>query len=147
VDVLQAVDEVVVAGQRPGVDEPFPQRLVEHLVDQRALARSGRTRDRDQRAERQRDVDRLEVVLAGPADHQGLAIAGSAPRRRGDRSLARQELPGRRRLARQQVVERALDDHAAAVHAGAGTHLDEMIGGADRVLVVLDDDKRVADVA
>ena len=35
----------------------------------------------------------------------------------------------------------------AAVHARAGPHLDDVIGGANRVLVVLDDDHRVADVA
>ena len=35
----------------------------------------------------------------------------------------------------------------AAVDAGAGPHLDEVIGGADGVLVVLDDDHGVADVA
>ena len=33
------------------------------------------------------------------------------------------------------------------MNAGARTHLDDVIGGADRVLVVLDDDHRVADVA
>ena len=30
---------------------------------------------------------------------------------------------------------------------GPGPHLDDVVGGADRVLVVLDDDHRVADVA
>ena len=33
------------------------------------------------------------------------------------------------------------------MHAGPWSHLDDVIGGADRVLVVLDDDDRVADVA
>ena len=33
-------------------------------------------------------------------------------RRRRDRALAREELPGRRRLAREHVVERALHDDA-----------------------------------
>jgi hypothetical protein len=33
------------------------------------------------------------------------------------------------------------------VHARAWPHLDDVIGGANRVLVVLDDDDRVADVA
>ena len=34
-----------------------------------------------------------------------------------------------------------------AVHARAGPHLHQVVGGADGVLVVLDDDDRVADVA
>ena len=33
------------------------------------------------------------------------------------------------------------------VHAGPGAHLDDVVGGANRVLIVLDDDHRVADVA
>ena len=35
----------------------------------------------------------------------------------------------------------------AAVHAGPRAHLDDVIRGANRILVVLDDDHRVADVA
>ncbi len=35
----------------------------------------------------------------------------------------------------------------AAVHAGAGAEVDDVVGAADRVLVVLDDDHRVAEVA
>src|SRR3546814_6937985 len=35
----------------------------------------------------------------------------------------------------------------AAMHAGAGTKIDEMVGGSNRLLIVLDDDHRVAEVA
>ena len=44
-------------------------------------------------------------------------------------------------------LHRALGDHVAAVLAGAGTHVDDPVGGAHHLLVVLDDDQRVADVA
>ena len=94
-----------------------------------------------------RHVDRLEVVLARAADDERLAVARAALRRRRDRALAREELARRRRLALEHVVDRALHDDASAVHAGARPHLDDVIGGANRVLVVLDDDHGVADVA
>ena len=81
------------------------------------------------------------------ADRQRLAVALPPLLRHGDRAPARQELPGRRRLALEHVVEGPLHDHGAAVHARARPHLDDVIGGANRVLVVLDDDHRVADVA
>jgi hypothetical protein len=42
---------------------------------------------------------------------------------------------------------RALRHHAAAVHARAGAHVDHVVGGVDHVLVVLDHDHAVADVA
>ncbi len=66
---------------------------------------------------------------------------------RRDRPLAGEELPGRRRLAREHVVERPLHHHLAAVDARPGAHLHDVVGGADGVLVVLHDDDRVADVA
>ena len=45
------------------------------------------------------------------------------------------------------VGGRALGDDASAVHAGAGADVDHVIGGEDRVLVVLDHDHGVAEVA
>ena len=70
-----AVDAVVLARQRPRVHQPLPQRLVEDLVDQRALARPGRAGDRHEHAERERHVHRLEVVLPRAAHHERLAVA------------------------------------------------------------------------
>src|SRR5262245_57858262 len=59
-------------------------------------------------------------------------------RRRGQRS-ARD-----RALARDQVGERTVDDDLAAVAPGPGSQVDDVLGAADRLLVVLDDDDRVA---
>ena len=42
---------------------------------------------------------------------------------------------------------RALGDHAAAVHPGSRTHVEDVVGAVDRLLVVLDDDDGVADIA
>ncbi len=38
-------------------------------------------------------------------------------------------------------------DDGAAMDAGAGPHVDKIVGRADRILVVLDDEDRVAEVA
>ena len=40
-----------------------------------------------------------------------------------------------------------LGDDLAAAHAGAGPHVDDIVGGADRVLVMLDDEHGVAEIA
>ena len=48
---------------------------------------------------------------------------------------------------RLDLARRALRDDLAAVLARAGPHVDDVVGGADRLLVVLDDDHRVAEVA
>ena len=45
------------------------------------------------------------------------------------------------------LLRRALGHHFAAVHAGARAEVDHPIGGADGLLVVLDHEDRVAEVA
>ena len=44
-------------------------------------------------------------------------------------------------------VDAAGADHLAAVLAGAGPDVDDVVGDSDRLLVVLDDEDRVAEVA
>src|SRR5262249_33937340 len=62
-------------------------------------------------------------------------------------ALAGQVLTGQRILRGEDVLELSLRDDLAAVRAGAGADVEDVVGGADRVLVVLDDDDRVAEVA
>src|SRR5690606_12157412 len=45
-----------------------------------------------------------------------------------------------------EVGQRALGDDGAAVDAGAGANVDDVVGGLDGVFVVLDDQDGVADV-
>ena len=45
------------------------------------------------------------------------------------------------------LVRRAFRHHLAAMHAGARAHVHHMVGGQDRLLVMLDDEYRVAHVA
>src|SRR4029079_1238364 len=64
-----------------------------------------------------------------------------------DAAFAGKILPGQRTLRRENVLVAALRDDFAAMHAGAGTDVDDVIGHADRILVVLDDDDRIAKTA
>ena len=94
------------------------------------------------------DVDVLQVVLAGAVDDQ-LAARRRRPAdgRDRDRPAAGEVGAGDRLLVGQQVLARAAVDDLAAVLAGARPDVDDPVGGADGVLVVLDDDQRVAQVA
>ncbi len=47
----------------------------------------------------------------------------------------------------QNVLGRAFGDDVAAMHAGAGADIDDIVGGEDGVLVMLDDDDGIAEVA
>jgi len=96
--MLRAVEPIVIPRQRARIHQPLPQRLVEDLVHQRALARSGRPRDCHQRAQRKGHVHALEIILPSPADLQYLPISLAPMLRLGDRPL-RRLLAGRHRCA------------------------------------------------
>ncbi len=74
-------------------------------------------------------------------------MAGAADRRHRDLRLPVRYWPVMLSGLAMIAVGRALGDDVAAMDAGARPHIDEPVGGADRLLVVLDDDDRVAEVA
>ncbi len=100
------------------------------------------------RAERERHVHAAQVVLAGALDHDFPGL-GTLPARLGYRD----DLPagevgaGQRVRAVQQFLQRPGDNDVAAVLARPGPDVHHPVGGADGVLVVLDHDQRVAEVA
>ena len=84
----------------------------------------------------------------GADDCERLALLGRAPLvRQRDLPRAGEVLPGEAVGVGHDVVGRALRDDLAAVDAGAGADVDDVVGLHDGVLVVLDDDHGVADVA
>src|SRR5690606_2011501 len=87
-------------------------------------------------------------VVAARATHSKHPLAWrSSPRRNLDAPAAREVLAGEGSFAGDDIGWRAAHDDLAAMHPGAGPHVDHMVGGADRILVVLDHDDRVAEVA
>jgi hypothetical protein len=134
------------AGPHPRAVEPVRDGLVEHLVDERRLARARHARDAAEHAERDPRVDALEVVLGRPEDVD-------VPRRpapalgRLDPPCARQVLARQRLRDGLDVARRALGDDMPTVLARARPDVDQVVGGAHRALVVLDHEHGVAEVA
>ena len=116
----------------------------DRAVDQRALARAGDAGDDAQHAERDVDVDVAEVVRrrrrAPPARRSPCAptslSAGPVV-----------EVPAGDGVAGAQPVDGALEADLAAVGAGAGAEVDDVVGDRDRLRLVLDDQHGVALVA
>ena len=120
---------------------------VQDLVDERALARARHPGHRDERAERERHVDVAQVVLPGALHHERLAVAASPLGGDRDLPLATQVRPGDRARLGQQALQRAVRDDLAAVLPRPGPDVDHPVRRPDRLLVVLHDQHRVAEVA
>ena len=93
--------------------------------------------------------DVLEIVGAGADDLQ-LALRIDGLRRAFGMGISRTPVrysAGEAGGVGEQLGGRALRDDLAAVDAGAGADVDDVIGGEDRVLVMLDDEHGVAEVA
>ena len=129
------------------VAEPAAERRVERLLDERALARAADARHDAEDAERERDVEVLEVVAACAGEAElpvvgGRRRSGTATRRRPLRKSPVAE-PGDRGDPR----GRADVEQVPARLARPRADVHEQVGRAHDRLVVLDDDHRVARVA
>src|SRR4029079_18741060 len=114
---------------------------------QGGLAAAGDAGDAGEQAERNLGGDVLEVIAAGVDD---LELATRVVRTAlGDRyhQFAGEIFAGDGVGVADQVVDLALGDDVAAVDAGAGADVEHVVGGADSVLVMLDHDHGVAEVA
>ncbi len=92
---------------------------------------------------------RLQVVAARALDRQH-ARADRRDARRAGIGICRwpaRYWPVSECGASADLLRRALRDDLPAVLAGAGPHVDDVVGGRDRVVVVLDDDHAVAEIA
>ena len=96
VDLLDAEDGIVGAGKGLGTVQRAGERGVEHVFHQRTLAAAAGTGDDGKRAQRDLDVDVLEVVVAGAADFEPGGVGGEqASRGRQARGATREILPSR----------------------------------------------------
>ena len=113
-------------------------------VDQRALARPGHAGHDDEHAERDVDVDVLQVVVVGAAH---LQRARPRPHRRASASPGRRG--GDRSACRWRAAHRRVPSNTTSppARAGARTQVDDVVGDRDRLRLVLDDEHRVALVA
>ena len=123
--------------------------LEHHLVHQGGFPGTGNARDRHHHAERDLDVEVLEVVKRRTGEpYHALGIHGAGGARRRHLQFARQVARGERGgAAGQQFLHGTLEDDLAAVFAGAGPQIDDVIGGAHDFRVVLDHHDGISDLA
>ena len=148
VEQFQALDPLIGRRRVRGVVQPPRGGLVERLDGEGRLAAAGDPGDAGEGALRNLGGDVLQVV-AGGADHPQHVLFGNRSALLGHLDLAGagKVLAGQAAGLGHDVGGRALGDHFAAVDAGGRAHVDDVVGREDRLLVVLDHQHRVAEIA
>jgi hypothetical protein len=117
------------------------------LGDEGALAAARNARHGGEGAEGDGDVETLEVVLASSADQEALPAPLATRLRDRNLALAAEVSAGDGARLGEDRLEPAVGDDLAAVLSGHRADVDDPVRGPDRLLVVLDDEHRVAQVA
>ena len=121
--------------------------LEKDLVDQRAFSTTRDTGHADDSPEGNGRVDRFQIVCGGTFDGHGvLEIERSSSLGALDASSAREVHAGERILGRLDLCRGSLGNHSAAVLAGTGADVHDVIGLPDDIFVVFDHEHGVADV-
>ena len=131
----------------PRAVELFRQIRIENFVYQTALAAAGNSRNDVEHAQGYVHVEIFQIVFARAPDTE--KFARSLPTRFGYGYFFRtgQILPGNGARARHNFARCARSDDFSAVHSRARPHVHDKIGGADCVLVVLDDNQSVSQIS
>jgi hypothetical protein len=145
--MLQPLDAVVRSRTLAGVVEFARDRLVERVDQERRLAAAGNAGDAGEQAQRNFRRDAFQIVATGVDHLDGAAMVRRPALGNLHRQFAGEIFSGQRFRIVHDVGRRALRDDVAAMDAGARADIDDMIGEANGVLVVLDHDHGVAEVA
>ena len=126
VQLLHALDGIVVAGAQARAVELAGEGLEEYLVDQRTLAAAGNAGDAGHDAEREAHVDVFQVVGARAA--HGDVARRLAPRGGHGHLAAAGEIgAGDGARAFHDLLRRSAGDDLAAVDARAGADIDDVV--------------------
>ena len=130
-----------------GLAEGLHEGAVEDLVDDGGLARAGDAGDAAEQAERDVEVDAARLWMRAPVELEVLAAGLAAVFGDGDGEAAGKIAAGDGVGIGGDFGDGARGEELAAELAGAGAEVEQVVGGADDVGVVLDDEDGVAEVA
>ena len=123
------------------------ERSIQNVVHESGLATARYAGYNDQAAERELDVDALEVMFPRGMNQDGFAGPEAAGGRHGNFARARQILSGEGGFIGANRTRSSAGHEFAAEAAGAGTEIDHIVGAFDGLGIVLDDKHSVAHIA
>ncbi len=129
------------------VVECLHEGAVEDLVDEGGFAGAGDAGDAAEEIEGDVEVDAAEVVDAGAGEQEVFAAGLAAVLGDGDEGASGEVAAGDGVGVGGDFGDGSGGEELAAELAGAGAEVEQVVGGADDVRVVLDDEDGVAEVA
>ena len=147
VELVDADDFAVLAGLFAGAVEFFGEGAVEDVVDEGGFSAAADASNDGHDAEGEVGGDVLEVVGVGVFDSDPVAGEGARVCASYDFDFSGEVLAGDGRGVVHDLLWGAVGDEVAAVFAGAGAEVEDVVGLADGVFVMLDDEDGIAKVA
>ena len=147
VELVDADDAAVLAGFFAGAVEFFGEGAVEDVVDEGGFSAAADSGDDGHDAEGEVGGDVLEVVGVGVFYGDPVAGEFAWVGAGYDFDFAGEVLAGEGGGVVHDLLRGAVGDEVAAVFAGSGAEVEDVVGFADGVFVVLDDEDGVAEVA
>src|SRR6202140_2170971 len=120
---------------------------IQHLMEQRRLARSGNSGNRDKHAQRNADVHTLQIVRAHAPNLDLLGTRLAPQRRRLNPQIFRKIASGQRYRIVHDLVIRPLGNQLAAVLAGSWPQVENPIGRPHNVRIMLHHQNRIPQIA
>ena len=146
---LDAVD--LLARTRPFLGTvPVAKDLpAQHIIHQRALARTAHSGHTSHQANRNLGADIAQIIFCSPDNLNATALRPRFEAHLGhkNRQLSREVLGRERFGVGQDILQRTAGDDLPAVHPGTWAHIHDVIGAPNGVLVVLHHQHRIALVA
>ena len=147
IDALDALELFVRAHRTRRTVNGIRKGRRDGVGNQGALARSRHAGNNRKRTKLDLGGNVFEVVGAGARDLKAAATGLAAFIGNPNHSLAGQVGTRHRIGARHDIGRRSRGDHVSAVHARTGAHVDHIVGSTNRILIMLDDDDGIADIA
>src|SRR3954469_22843450 len=123
-----------------GSIEKSGKRPIQNFVHERRFSGSADASHSREDAQRDLDIDVFEIVSSSALDDDLAARDWTASLWRLNGSLASEVRSGQRSIAvLEKCRRRTLEDHVAAMLAGARAEIDHVVRGPDRLFIVLDD--------
>ena len=146
VHVLDPLNVRILPFGQPRSPDPVRQHRIQQVGQEAGFARTRNPGDHRKNPKGKADGNALEVVLRRADQADRRAVSEPAPP--GFRNVhgSGQEHPGQRRAGAQDLLVGPREYNLPAVHARPRTQIDDVVGGSQGLLVVLDHDQGVAQI-